>query len=138
VDHAAREVDVIPDEPQQFGDPHAAVDRRREQGPVARQGGAQEPPDLVASQDALAPANGMWPLVGLEPTHRIVDDPAVAEREAHDAVQRRERSGARLLRAALGTQGGEELCHILDMDGPHQTSTEDREEMLVEVVAVRL
>src|SRR5881396_2715057 len=80
----------------------------------------------------------MRPLTGLELTHRIVDRPAVAEGEAQDAVQRRERPGGRFLRAALGAQGGEERGDIVDADRPDQTTAERWQQMLVEVVTVRL
>jgi hypothetical protein len=82
VDHAGREVDVLPDQAEQLRDAHPAVDGGGEQRPVARQARGQQPPDLVPAQHPLAPADGVRPLAGLELAHSIVDRPAVAEREA--------------------------------------------------------
>jgi len=138
VDEAGREVDVLPEEAEQLRDAHAAVDGGREQRPVAGQAGGQQPLDVVPAEHPLAAADGMRPLTGLELAHRIVDRPTVAEGEAQDAVQRRERAGGRLLRAALGAQGGDERGDIIDADRPDQTTAERRQQMPVAVVTVRL
>jgi len=53
-DVAAVEIEVRPDQAQQLGDPQPRVDRRGDQGPVARRTGDQEAHDLVAAEDTLS------------------------------------------------------------------------------------
>jgi hypothetical protein len=62
VELAAVEVEVRPDQAQQLGDPQAGVDRRGDQGAIARRAGDQEADDLVAAQDTLSARDRMGTL----------------------------------------------------------------------------
>ena len=78
VDHAGREVDVVPDQAEQLGDAQAGVEHGRDHQPVARRAGREQALDLGAAEHALAAALRPGALVVLEPLDGVGDDPAAA------------------------------------------------------------
>ncbi len=132
------EVEVRPEKTQQLGDPQAGIDRRGDQGAIARRTSDQKADNLVAAEDALSAWDRMGALASLQPLNRIMGHPAVAQSEADDALKRRQRPGHRLLRLPgrpeLGHQGGD----VLDTDGADQAWTERWQQMPFEVIAVAL
>jgi hypothetical protein len=104
VDDAGVEVDVVPDEAEQLGDPQARVEHGRDHQPVAWRADREQALDLGAAEHALAATLGPRALVVLEPLDRVGDDPAAAAGEAHDALERPERARRGLRRAALAAQ----------------------------------
>ena len=59
-------VDVIPDQPQELGDPQAAEESGLDQDPTARGAGIEQALDLTPPQDSLATALRPRPLLWLE------------------------------------------------------------------------
>lgn len=53
MDRARVQVDVIPDQPEQLGDPHPGEQRRRDQRPISGGAAGKQPGDLVAPEHAL-------------------------------------------------------------------------------------
>ena len=138
VDQPATEVDVVPHKPQQLGQAHPGVQRRRDERAVRRQATVQQPRDLLASQRTLGMASGSWALVTLELLDRVIRDPAVPYREPHHVSQRPQSAGRGLLRATALTQKIKQLRHVGDRDLTDQPGADQRQHMPVEVVAVDL
>jgi hypothetical protein len=82
VDHAGREIDVVPDQAEHLRDAQAGVEDGRRHQPVGLGAGAEQALDLGAAEHALAAALRPWALVVLEPLDRVGDDPAAAAGEA--------------------------------------------------------
>jgi hypothetical protein len=78
VDHAGREVDVVPDQAEQLGDAQAGVEHGRQHQPIAGRAYAEQALDLRATEHALAPPLRPWALVGLEQLDGVGDDPSAA------------------------------------------------------------
>ena len=116
VDHAGREVDVVPDEAEHLGDAQAGVEDGRDHQPVARRAGAEQPLDLGAAEHALAAALRPWALVVLEQFDRVGDYPAAAAREAQHALERRQRARRGLRRAAGAPQLVQQLGDVVDRE----------------------
>ena len=87
VNQAAVEIDVIPSQPQQLGEPHSGVQRRRDQISVSRQRVAQQPRELVTPEHPLRMALGARALTSFKLLDWALRDPAVAHREAQYVVQ---------------------------------------------------
>src|ERR687887_647358 len=77
-------------------------------------------------------------LVVLEPLDGVGDDPTAAAREAHHALERRERARRGLRRTALAAQQVQQLSDVVDRDRGDPPPPERREQVAVELVAVRL
>jgi len=138
VDQAGPEVDVVPGQPEHLRDTKAGVEHGRDHQPVAWRACRQKPFDLCTPQDALAPRLRPRALVVLESLDWVGDDPPVPTGEAHDALERRQRARRGLRRAALSPQRIEQLCDVIDGDRGDPPTPQRREEVTVEVVAVRL
>jgi hypothetical protein len=74
----------------------------------------------------------------LEQLDGIGDDPAAAAGEAHDALERRERARCGLCRAALSAQRIEQSGDVVDGERRDPPPRERRQQVAVELVAVRL
>jgi hypothetical protein len=137
VDDASVEVDVVPDEAEHLGDPQARVEHGRDHEPLAGRADREQALYLGAAEHPLATTLGPRALVVFEPLDRVGDDPAAAAGEAHDALERPERARRGLRRAALAAQSMQQLGDVVDRDRRKPPRAERRQEMAVEVVAVR-
>jgi len=90
VNDAGGEVNVVPAEAEHLGEPHACVGAGEEQRPVSSRASGEEPGELRLREDALVGAQGMRPLVALEPLEGMRGDVAAAQREREDAAERPE------------------------------------------------
>jgi hypothetical protein len=116
VDYAGGEVDVVPDEAEQLRDAQAGVEHGGDHQPVARRAGREQALDLRAAEHALAAPLRPRALVVLEQLNGVGDDPTAAAREAHDALERRERARSGLRRPAGAPQLVQQLGDVIDSE----------------------
>jgi hypothetical protein len=126
VDHAGREVDVVPHHADHLRDAQAGVEDGGHHQPVVRRAGAKQPLDLRAAEHALAAPPRPGALVVLEQLDRVGDDPAAAAREAHHALERRERARRGLRRAARTPQLVQQLGDVIDRERGNRPQPERR------------
>ena len=77
-------------------------------------------------------------IVVFEPLDRVGDDPAAAAREAHHALERRERARRGLRRSTSAPQLVPQLGDVIDGERGDRPPSEAGEQVAVELVAVRL
>lgn len=138
MEFAPVEVEVRPEEPKQLGDPQARVERGGDQRPVPRRAGDEEADDLVAAEHPLSTRDGARALAGLQSLNRVLGHPTVAECEADDALQRRQRPSHSLLRLLRRPEHGHQGGDILDTESTDQAWTERWQQMPFQVIAVAL
>jgi hypothetical protein len=126
VDHAGREIDVVPDQAEHLRDAQAGVEDGRQHQPVARRAGREQALDLGAAEHALAAPLRPGALVVLEPLDRVGEDPAAAARKAQHALERRQRARRGLGRAALAPQLVQQFGDVVDRDRGDRTPPEGR------------
>lgn len=99
---------------------------------------AQQPFDLPTPKHALAAALRPRALIALEPLNRIGRDPSSAAREPHDALERRQRVGRGLRRAAPVPKCVQQLGNVIDSDPGDPAGAQRWEQITLDVVPVRL
>ncbi len=67
VDEADGEVDVVPGQPEHFGEPHAGVRAGEEQWAIPARTGGEQVSELRLAEDALVRPERVRPLIPLEP-----------------------------------------------------------------------
>ena len=87
-DHPGGEVDILPAEREQFGEPHPRERPRQEERPIAARAGGEESGELRSCEDALVGADRMRPLVPLKARERMLIDVAAPEGVAEHAAER--------------------------------------------------
>jgi hypothetical protein len=137
-DQTGGEVDVLPDQPEELGDPQATEEGGGDQQPSARGTGGEQALDLRPPQHPLAPSPVARALLGLEQLDWIGRDPAVAAGEAQDAMQRSEGVGGGLWRAPGGAEFGDQIGDVLDPERSDPPVAEAGQDVVIEVEAVRL
>lgn len=116
MDHATAKIDLAPGQPEQLGVAHPGVQRGRDQRAVGLQAGIEQRLDLATAEYPVGQPGRMRALVGFELVDGAVCDPSVANREAHDALQGRQGTCDRVLRASLLAQSVEQLADFLHPD----------------------
>ena len=118
--------------------PSSSEIRRGDDQPVARRARRKQALDLLAAEHSLAPPHRSRALVRFELVNRIDRDSSVPAGAADDAVQRRERAGR-------GPSASSPLCaarpqrsDVIDRQRAHSPAREGRQQVTLEVVAVRL
>lgn len=77
-------------------------------------------------------------LLGLQQLDRVGEHPAPAPGEAKDSLQRPERVGCALRRAAIATQLGDQRRHVLDPERGDPPRGKARQQVALELIAVGL
>src|ERR671922_62739 len=107
VDEAAFEVDVSPDETEQFGEAQAGVERGGEERVVAGQRRVEQAADLYVVEHALLAAVDAGSFVLFQAAEGGVGDMAPAGGGLEDAPERDEGAVDRLRGQPLGAQAGD-------------------------------
>jgi len=126
VDDPGGEVNVVPAQPQHFGEPHPGVRAGDEQRPVSARTSGEESNELCAGQDALVGAQWMRSFVALEPVEWMGRDVAAAKREREDAAEGAEDALDRPRRKPIGLQLAHECDDIVGRDQSEAAKAEPR------------
>ena len=129
VDHPGGEVDVIPAQAEQFGEPHAGVGAGRKQRPVADGARGEQASELGLTEHAQARRRGMRALIPLQTGERVRDDVATAEGEAENAAERSEHPFDRPGREPLRLEFVCDRDEVVGRDQRDPAAAEPRQQM---------
>lgn len=137
-DDSGVEVEVLPAQPEHLGEAHARVCPGEKQRPIAARAGREQPGELRRSEDALAGAERMRPLVALQPVERVSVDVAAPQREREHAAERRKDPLDRPGRKTSRLQLAHDVRDIVGGDQRQTTAAQPRQQVAVQLGAIEI